>query len=133
MRLYNWESRLADYLRRVAREDFAWGRHDCALFAAGGVEAVTGEDPAAAWRGRYATRADGLRLIREAGFADHIDAATRLFPAVPRDQVLPADLAVVAQDDPALGLVQGALVYVLTPGGLGLVPIEAARLILGVR
>lgn len=135
MRLYNWETRLALYITRVAREGFAWGRHDCALFAAGGVEAVTGTDPAAAWRGRYDSLAAGLRLIRAAGHADHIAAADVMFPAVPPAMVLPGDLAVVEAEDgaPALGIVEGQLIYVLRPDDLGLVTIEQASRLLGVR
>ncbi|KGJ19303.1 DUF6950 family protein [Paracoccus sanguinis] len=137
MRLYNWEARLSSYLVRVAREGFGWGRHDCALFAAGGVEAVTGRDPAAPWRGRYATRREGMRLIRAAGHADHVAAAAALLPEVPAAMVLPGDLAVLPGVDgqPALGIVQGALVYVLRAEGpgLGLVPIGRADRILGVR
>ncbi|ARJ70082.1 DUF6950 family protein [Paracoccus contaminans] len=136
MRLYNWEARLSSYLARASREQFAWGRHDCALFAAGGVEAVTGHDPAAKWRGRYGTRAEGLRLMRAAGFVDHIDAAVQSHPPVPRGQAMPADLAIVqTDDDRALGIVQGELVYVLPASGrgLGLVSIDRAGTILGVR
>ena len=40
MRLYDWESRLTAYITAVARDGFVYGRHDCALFAAGGVQAV---------------------------------------------------------------------------------------------
>ena len=134
MRLHDWEHRLTQYVSRVAREGFAYGRHDCALFAAGGVEAVTGTDPAAAWRGRYTTLAEGLRLIRAAGFDDHVAAALHGFPAIPAARVMVADLAVVpAEEGLALGIVQGALIYVLRPGGLGLVPLGTASTLLGVR
>lgn len=138
MRLYNWETRLASYLARVSREGFAWGRHDCALFAAGGVEAVTGVDPAAAWRGRYGSLAEGLRLIREAGFHDHIDAAIQRHPPVPRGQVMLGDLAIVPTslgERAALGIAQGEMVYVLSASrrSIGLVSIDRASSILGVR
>lgn len=134
MRLYDWETRLTVYLSRIAREGFAWGRHDCALFAAGGVEAVTGHDPAAVWRGRYDTSAGGMRLIRAAGYRDHLDAARRLHPPVARSMILPGDLAVVEGDGGrALGIVQGTMIYVLRPEGLGLLPIERAVELLGVR
>jgi len=62
-RLPGWETRfyayLADALRAVqeGREDY------CALFAAGAVEAITGEDPAAAFRGRYREVADNLETV----------------------------------------------------------------------
>lgn len=135
MRLYNWETRLALYITRVAREGFAWGRHDCAVFAAGGVEAVTGTDPAAAWRERYDSLATGLRLIRAAGYADHVAAADAMYPAISPAMILPGDLAVVAGEDGAraLGIAQGQLIYVLRPDCLGLVPVDQALRLLGVR
>lgn len=134
MRLYDWEARLAQYVARVAREGFLLGRHDCALFAAGGVEAVTGTDPAASWRGAYDTLAGGVRLIRAAGFDDHIAAAEALHPAVPAAMAMPGDLAVLTSEDRtgALGIVQRALIYVLRLDGLGLVEIGRAHRILGV-
>ena len=48
-----WEEALAVYLDRVHDVPFAWGVHDCALFAAGAVRAMTGIDPAADFRGQY--------------------------------------------------------------------------------
>ena len=108
MRLYDWEARLAQYVARVAREGFLLGRHDCALFAAGGVEAVTGTDPAASWRGAYDTLAGGVRLIRAAGFDDHIAAAEALHPAVefgaePCDEPFESGRVVAADDDADVG------------------------------
>lgn len=46
---------------------FAWGRHDCCLWAADAVLALTGHDPAAAWRGRYDDAAGAGRLVRRLG------------------------------------------------------------------
>ena len=135
MRLYNWESRLSAYAARVAREGFAWGRHDCALFAAGAVEAVTGTDPAAAWRGQYRTRAGGMRLIRAAGFADHVAAAESWFPRLDHGMHLPGDLAVFPAADKlgALGVVMGELAYVLRRDELGLTTVSGALYLLAVR
>lgn len=135
MRLYNWESRLSAYVASISQRGFAWGEHDCALFAAGGVEAVTGADPARSWRGAYASATGGLRLLRQAGFGDHVACAAALYPAIPMAVALPGDLAVLPAEDGvgALGIVQGEMIYVLRPDGLGLVPLSAATLYLAVR
>lgn len=138
MRLYDWEARFAAYIVGIARTPFRPGALDCALFAAGGAQAVTGIDPAAAFRGRYRTIEAGLKLMRAGGHEDHVAFAQAHFPAVGRAQALPADIAVVtdagfSRSGPALGLVQGEMIYVLRGAGLGLVPIEAAGQILGVR
>lgn len=42
-RLPDWPERLAEYLDGRRDVPFAWGKNDCATFAAGAVEAITGE------------------------------------------------------------------------------------------
>ena len=126
-KLINWHARLAAYLAACRARPFAYGEHDCALFAAGAVQAMKGVDPALEWRGRYTTQRGGLRVLRRAGFRDHIEAVAAQFPEIPVSSALPGDLAAIGTEDgPALGVVQGAAIYVLGPGGLGLMPRSAA-------
>lgn len=137
MRLTNWRNRLEMYLAEMRRAKIAPGRVDCALFAAGGVKAVTGVDPAAEWRGHYRSFEAGLRLVRKAGFIDHIDAARYKFRSAPVAKATLGDLAVVpTPDGDALGIVagRGDVVMVLRlAGGLGTVDLLAATEILEVR
>lgn len=126
-RLPNWRHRLASYVSDKARAEFDPGQTDCALFAAGAVEAVTGHDPAQGHRGRYNTIQGGLRRLRKSGTTDHVAMAARLFAEIPVSYAQPGDLAVLASDDgPALGVVQGEKIYVMTRAGLGLVPLLSA-------
>ncbi len=120
-----WQARLAAYLNDCSRRPLVYGQHDCALFAAGAVQAMTGLDLAADWRGRYATLRGGLRVLRAQGYADQVALAAAHLPeaATPR----PGDLAVIdTPHGPALGVVQGAMVYVLGEDRLSLVPVSAA-------
>lgn len=99
---------------------------------------MTGIDPAAAFRSRYCTIEAGLKMMRAAGYRDHVAFASAHFPPVRRVQAMPGDIAVitdagVSPSGPALGLVQGEMIYVLRGSGLGLVPIETASTVLGVR
>lgn len=59
---------LADFLSRAAAKGFAWGEHDCMLFAADWAHALSGTDPAADYRGTYSS-AHGAKAIlaREGG------------------------------------------------------------------
>lgn len=130
MRKHDWRVALENYLLSVWREPFQWGRHDCALFAAGAVKAMTGEDPAADYRGRYTTLRGGLRLLKKNGFANHAELAEATFeeirdpeghPWVAAAQV--GDIAAIKVDDDglyALGIVQGSRIYVLRPGEAGI-------------
>lgn len=69
---------LPEFLRVARARPFAWGRHDCALFAADWVLNETGHDPAAAWRGRYRSEAGAARAIEAAGgLEEAFDAALR--------------------------------------------------------
>jgi hypothetical protein len=124
-RLPDWRVRLAEYLARTARASFRPGQHDCALFAAGAVHAMTGRDLAAEWRGTYRTLEAGQAALRRQGYEDHLALAASLFPEVAPSFAQAGDLGVVPSDVPgevgALGVVQGAGVYVLRPSGLAVV------------
>lgn len=65
-RLEGWPMKLSLFLRERRSMPFAWGRNDCLIFAADGVLAITGFDPAAAWRG-YASEEEAQALLKEHG------------------------------------------------------------------
>ena len=67
MRRADWEARLHDYLAALSGAVFDWGTLDCALFAAGAVEAMTGSDPAASYRGHYSTAGGATRALKRYG------------------------------------------------------------------
>ncbi|OQC19030.1 MAG: hypothetical protein BWX69_03042 [Planctomycetes bacterium ADurb.Bin069] len=130
-RLPDWRARLARYLDACARLPYAPGTHDCALFAAGAVAAQTGIDFARAFRGAYASVAEGEALLG-AGIAAH---AASILPA--RPGVLAAvegDVAVIAppKGPEVLGVVAGAHILVLRPRGLGRVGLADAARVLAV-
>ncbi len=54
----DWPARLAAYIEAHRSAPFAWGVHDCVLFASGAIAAITGTDPAASFRGRPGAGAD---------------------------------------------------------------------------
>lgn len=43
----DWPERLSAYVEAAKERPFCYGAHDCATFAAGAVEAVTGDNPMA--------------------------------------------------------------------------------------
>lgn len=127
MRVRGWRNRLAAHVAAAAREGYRPGAVDCALFAAGAVDAITGSDHRAAWKGRYRSLSSGRRLVRAAGHADLVALVASSLSEVPVAYARPGDLAALAgADGPALGVVQGEGIYVLTPGGLATVPLLTA-------
>lgn len=123
----DWRPRLLDYVRSVARAGFRPGRHDCALFAAGAVKAMTDVDLAADWPA-YGTLAEGQRHLAARGYADHVAVAAAFFDEVPPLFAQVGDIAVVEGEiDLSLGIVQGAAIYLLARGGLTAVPLTQAQ------
>ncbi len=126
-RRHDWRSRLADEMDRQAREPFGWGAQDCALgLACGAVEALTGVDLGAEWRGRYDTPMAALRILRESGaetlgdfVAQHLpEWESTLFAAV-------GDIGIVEADGPlgeALCVVDVSRLIVQTEDGHGSLP-----------
>jgi hypothetical protein len=124
----DWKTRLVDYLGRVAPLPFTYGQHDCALFTMGAIEAMTGMDPGAPFRGRYETLRGGIRVVRRAGFRDHVAIIAGLFDEIGPVFAQAGDVAVVdGLDGPALGIVQGEFIYALSPDRLDLLPLLSAR------
>lgn len=65
-----------NFLLARAKVDFQWGTNDCALFAADGIEAITGIDIAEDFRGKYIDEAGALAAIKSvAGGSSIADAA----------------------------------------------------------
>jgi len=126
----DWRMRLTGYVAQAATQGFVPGQQDCALFAAGGIAAMTGTDLAAPYRDTYHSLKGGLAALQRAGHADHVALLASLLPEVPVAYGQVGDVAVLDGPDglPALGLVQGDMIYVLLPAtGLGLVPLTDAR------
>ncbi len=128
MRHPNWRPALRDYVEDVARKPFRYGSHDCALFTAGAVKAMTGVDYARGWRSQYRSLAKGRKLLAEKGHKDHVALVASLYPEIPVLRAQVGDIAVLDGDGgDALGVVQGALVWAADPNGLRSVPLIQAK------
>jgi hypothetical protein len=124
-------SLLIAYAADAGQRPFRPGRHDCALFAAGWVKLVTGQDFARGWRSTYRSLRRGQQLLEEAGFTDHVALAAAHLPEIAPAFAQVGDLAVLA--DQAFGITAGEMIYCLKPEGLGLVPRSQMRRAFQVR
>lgn len=61
---FTWDLALIGYLRQAAQHRFAWGAHDCARFAAGAVQAQTGQALALP---QWASKREAIALLRQHG------------------------------------------------------------------
>ncbi|MEZ5752864.1 MAG: hypothetical protein R3D60_13170 [Paracoccaceae bacterium] len=123
-RLPGWRSRLYAWLDASAKEPHVFGRHDCALIIAGGIEAMHGVDPAAPYRGRYTSWRGGLRILRRAGFEDpRALLATLATPVAPISAQI-GDIAVLEGEGHInLGFVVGSQIRVLRSDGSAILPL----------
>lgn len=122
-RLPDWLPRLANYFDQCWRLPFEYGRHDCALFAAGGVAAMTGFDPALEFRGRYSSLKDGLKLVRRLGFQTNADMVSAHFVEIKPCEAATGDIGAYPVDDSglwALGIVNVSRLMLLRPGEQGI-------------
>jgi len=72
-RFEDWPSRLFALVEARKQTPFAWGSHDCCLFACDAVQAMTGTDPAAPLRG-YESKEEAEALIAEYGTLEDLVA-----------------------------------------------------------
>jgi hypothetical protein len=116
-----WELRLAAVIDEARWKPYQLGEHDCFRFACQAVEALTGVDLYAPWRGAYRTKRQALRLLARYG-GGFTGSFTRLFGAPPISIGLArrGDIAefVDAAGEQHLGVVNGALVVILREKGL---------------
>ena len=129
MRLAGWEMRLAEIVDRFDRSAYALGSNDCFRFACETVAALTGRDLWPQFEGRYATRADAIRLIRSVD--TDLRRAVEIVFGVEPVSILSAgrgDLYLFVDAQPHLGVGLGAEVAVMLPEGLGLARIDDRRL-----
>lgn len=131
--------RLHALVQARAATPFAWGVHDCCLWAADAVHAATGRDPAAGLRGTYATARQAARLVQRLGGLPALLAA-RAGACIAVHQAIDGDLCLLRagthQRLHGLGAV-GVLWRgrVLAPAGHGLVahPVDVAEQWWGVQ
>jgi len=129
VRLKDWRARLDAYLDGCNGRPFEWGGLDCALFAAGAVQAMTGEDFAASFRGNYADAAGAEAAIQAAGFGSVAEIAAAHLSEIPVAEAAMGDLAAVDMPGhgPCLAVVGGPHIICMTLRGKGALPLTRAN------
>lgn len=124
-RCRDWQERLQAFVAARLAAPFVWGVNDCALFAAGGVQAITGADFAAALGASHTSARTAWRAARAAGGLEGL-ARAALGPPLPAAYARPGDVVLLPMGRwQALGLCNGA--GVLGPGPRGLVTMPRAQ------
>lgn len=120
-----WQERLDALIASRMAEPFAWGTHDCCLFAADAVLAQTDADPAAGLRGTYSDARGALELLTALGGLSMV--AARAGEPVPALLAQVGDIGLVAHDGrELLGVCAGPVWLVPAEQGLAALPIDSA-------
>jgi hypothetical protein len=124
----NLTAAVSDYLASRFERSYREGEHDCALFALGWIDTLTGTAHEAAFAGTYQTKFEGLRKHAPAGMS--LVAIKVLFPegwtTVAAGEPLAAgDVVITRQGMP--GIFDGSAIVTAIQGCAGharLAPIE---------
>lgn len=118
-RLSNWESPLSEYIASKRNEPFAYGSNDCCYFCFGAIEAITGQDCMAEFRGKYDTEFGSLRALKEIGQGDLESTMDHKFPTV---EIALAQRGDIAFFGGCIGVVMGSFAWFLSDDGLERIP-----------
>jgi len=131
MRREDWAERLVELVEARRDTPFEWGSHDCALFAADCVVAMTGVDHAADFRGAYTSARGAMDALGQRGLDGLLDD---IFPRIDPGFMQRGDICAVARDaaarahelELALGVCLGLQVAVPGVDGLQFIPSRRA-------
>ena len=126
MRLPGWEAALAAAVDDARSRPFQWGAHDCATWAFDVRRALTGQDAAQDWRGRYSTAKGAAKVLRRLGF----DSLAGLSSAIMGDAIQPlsAQRGDIVLCEAALGVCVGSMAVFVAESGLTARPLSGAAM-----
>lgn len=115
IRKTTWEEELSDYIASKRDQPFEYGVNDCCMFAAGAVEAMTGENPMEEFVGSYKTLTGSVKALKTIGEGTLEATIDGKFDEVEIGRAQRGDLAFF---DGSVGVVLGGFAYFVTDEGL---------------
>lgn len=73
MRHWDWQQRMAEFIRIKKSQPFEWGVNDCFLFVSDGILAIGGIDISKDIRGTYNNEFSGMRLMNKGAGIEALD------------------------------------------------------------
>lgn len=119
----DWDARGAAFIASVRSKPHAYGSHDCLMFLAGAIQAVTGEDLARGHRGKYKSAASASRYLRSLGFETPEAFLDSILEQKPHGHAQRFDVVLASDGIPALCMGAFALSVGEEGGAEGLVKV----------
>lgn len=82
IRIEQWASALTKFNIAALQKPFAWGVNDCCLYVADVIKAMTGEDLAEDFRGKYGNEIEAMRFLAGLGYRDVEELASSRLPEI---------------------------------------------------
>lgn len=128
MRLTDWQLRFSDATREAHDKRFKWGEHDCCLWVANCVLAITGIDYAESWRGKYSDESGAYALIKKG------ESLTKMVTSVLKTEAINPNYAnvgdvvlIVTGGKEALAICNGASVLIPSRTRMVSLPMSSAK------
>lgn len=120
MKRHNWSTDFIALVNERSNTPFAWGKNDCALFAADAVLGICGTDFAEEFRGKYKTETGAKKaLAKQGGIVEILNSKLE---AIPVDFAQRGDLVLFDGDlGSTLGVYWHGGVFAAGPDGVVLI------------
>ncbi len=122
MRVDGWPEILHAEIESARDKPFVWGKCDCCLFAANVVMAMTGNDYASEFRGKYNTAKGSAKALIKYGHKTLSSTMNEKLPSVRFPKRGDVVMAIVSGEE-ALGICIGAMCVFKAPDGVVQMPV----------
>lgn len=121
-----WPGALERVIDKARTKRFRRGRHDCALFVAACIKAMTGADYGAPFRGKYNTKEGAAMMLRERGAETPGDyASVVLGQPVSHREAGRGDVAeFMTPEGPSIGIIDNSGRRIVTVADEGVIFID---------
>jgi len=99
-RYADWPDRLINFIAVRDRSPLKWGFTDCSLFASDAINAMNGSDPAHWFRGKYTTKKQAFKLLKQFGGGGLSETTEKImkdmrYPEIRPDEANSGDLVLI--------------------------------------
>ncbi len=122
----NWPEILNQCIDDARRREFTWGRFDCCMWAADTVEAMTGTDYAAEFRGKYKTIRGAVKALNKRTLKEVMDGKFARTEHPSRGDLVLIPIEITGQPIEGIGICAGDKLVMIGDGGLEFLPLSVA-------